>query len=307
MNLIDKIYYGITVHSFGSGGGGGGGAGVVDFPVYMKDFHGEILNNTGGDHMTSSLVDAMNAAIGNSPYLGVNAYAPDADIADYMAEVDKFVALVDLLSAGTPLDTLVSDVLDHTRIDDSVTEFSLDLDDRLTAEVLPRFEGGMRDINAVVSSAFAIGRGIIEAAQTRQVAKYSADLHMKALMDDAIKLIGLKLEYAKNAAHYLVEANRIKVVMKKEQTETDAEFDEADAAWDLGVFQHGANVLAGIQGGVLPSDKKKTNKMASALGGAMTGAAAGAIVGAEYGGTGGGPYGAVIGAVLGAAIGLMSS
>jgi len=287
------------------GSSGGGGAGVVDYPAYMKVFHGNILDHNALDVVTSSLTDVMNVALGNSPYVGINAYDPDADIAAMIASVNDFDTLVTLLSAGTGLDTLVAEILSDARVDNAVTEFSADLGDRLTVEVLPRFEAGMRDINAVTSSAFVVGRAIIEASQVRQVAKYSADLHLKAFGDDALRLIALKLEYQKFVSHYTVEANRIKIVAKKEEAETNIELDESDASWDLEVFQHGGNVLASIGGGVMTPNKKKKNQMASALGGAMTGAAAGAMVGASYG-TGGGPYGAVIGAVLGAAVGLLS-
>ncbi|MBU2249230.1 MAG: hypothetical protein KKD77_20955 [Gammaproteobacteria bacterium] len=302
MNLIDKCYYGIGIFAKG---GGGGGAGVVDYPAYMKTFHGQILDHNGVDTPTISLMDAMNAAFGNSPYAGEVAYDPDADIAAMIASVTANQALVTLLSTGTGLDTLVSGVLDHARVDLAVTEFANDLSDRLLAEVVPRFEAGMRDINAVSSSAFAVGRAILEVAQTRQVAKFSADLHMKAFSDDALRLIALKLEYQKFATHYIAEANRIKIVAKGEELESNLEIGEADATWDLEVFQHGGNLLAGIGGGVMTSNKKKKNKAASAIGGAMTGAAAGAVVGAEIGSVGSG-YGALIGAVLGAAIGFLS-
>ena len=67
-------------------------------------------------------------------------------------------------SNGTGLDELIENILDEDRLDDVVTEYSNDLGDRLTAEVLPRFRAGMRDINAVVSSAFVLGQAIIEAA-----------------------------------------------------------------------------------------------------------------------------------------------
>ena len=289
----------------GGSSGGGGGAGVVDYPAYMKNVHEDFLTNAL-DTMSTSLVEAMNAAIGSSPYIGDNAYDPDVDLAAMLASVETFQDLVTLLSAGTSLDALIASVLDDTRIDNAVTEFSEDLGDRLTSEVLPRFEAGMRDINAVVSSAFAIGKSIMETQQTRQVSKYSADLHNKAFSDDALQVIALKLEFQKNASHMTSEANRIKIVAKKEEIEGNIEIDEADASWDLGVFTHGANMLAGIGGGVIGSEKKKKNVAGSTIGGAMTGAVAGAMVGSKIGSVGGG-YGALIGAVLGAAAGYLTA
>ena len=287
------------------GGGGGGGAGVVDYPEHMKNWHNHTLCHAGVDTVTSSMTDVMNAALGSDPYTGENAYNPDADLAVMLTSVGDLDTLVTLLSSGTGLDAIIADVLSDSRIDNAVDEYSLDLGDRLTSEVIPRFESGMRDINAVVSSAFAIGRGIIEVAQTRQVAKYSADLHMKAWGDDALRLIALKLEYQKILSQMVVEANRIKIVAKKEEAGVNLEIDEGAATWDLEIFQHGANLLASIGGGTMvPGETKGKSQASSAIGGAMMGAAAGALVGAEIGAVGG-PWGAAIGAVLGAASALL--
>jgi len=210
--------------------------------------------------------------------------------------------MVTLLSTGTGLDALMSSILDADRVDASVTEYAADLDARLNAEVLPRFEAGMRDINAVTSSAFAIGRANIEENQDRQVAKYSADLHMKAFSDDAIKVIGLKLEYQKVVSTMLAEAYRIKIVAKKEENDVNVKIDEQDALWDLEVFQYGANLLAAIGGGTVGPGAKGPSTAQSVIGGAMSGAAAGAMI------AGPGPQqipGAIIGGVLGAASGLL--
>lgn len=303
MNIINRVHYGIGIYAKG---GGGGGSGTVDYPDYMKDFHGNLLNHTGVDAVTSSLVDIMNASLGNSPYLAELAYNPDVDIAAMLASVADFQTLVDLLSSGTGLDALIADVLSDARIDDAVDEYSLDLSSRLTTEVLPRFEAGMRDINAVTSSAFVIGRAIIESIQTQQVARYSAELHMKAFGDDALKLIALKLDYQKAATHTTVESNRIKIVAKKEETEVNLEISEADALWDINLFQHGGNLLASIGGGTALTSEKKNSQISSAIGGAMTGAAAGAMYGASAGALVNPGAGAIIGAVLGAAAGFLS-
>ena len=290
-------YEGEILECKGSSGGGGGGTGVVDYPAHMKTIHQDWLNQTGADTIVSSMTDVMNSAIGSSPWAATNAYDPDADITSLIAAPNVLQTLVDLLSDGTTLDALISSVLDQSRIDDQVTEYAADFDARLTSEVLPRFEAGMRDINAVTSSAFAIGRATIEENQDRQVAKFSADLHSKAWSDDAIRVIGLKLEYQKFVSTMISEAYRIKIVAKKEQSDTDDEIDKSDALWDLEVFQYGANLLASIGGGTAINNPNKPSTAQSMIGGAMSGAAAGAMVG--------GPKGAIIGGVLGAASGLL--
>ena len=284
----------------GSSGGGGGGSGKVSYPSYLEDWHAMALDDTGVDTLTSSMTDIMDAAIGSSPWTGQTAYDPDTDLTSLIAAPNVLQTLVTLLSSGTTLDTLISDVLDQSRIDDSVTEYAADLDARLTAEVLPRFEAGMRDINAVVSRAFVIGRALIEENQDRQVAKYSADLHMKAFSDDAIRVIGLKLEYQKAVSQMLAEAYRIKIVAKKEETDTNIKLDEEDALWDLEVFQYGANLVASIGGGTVKPFTDQASTAQSMIGGALSGAAAGAMVGSTVPGIGT-VAGAIGGGVLGAA------
>lgn len=284
----------------GGNSGGGGGSGAVSYPTYMQDAHSDWLDDSGGDTLTESMASVMEAAIGNSPWTAQAAYDPDTDIAAILASGTTLQALVTLLSSGTTLDTLIADVLDESRIDDAVTEFAADLDARLTSEVIPRFERGMQDINAVVSSAFVIGRALIEEGQDRQVAKYSADLHMKAFSDDAIRVIQLKLEYQKVATSIIAELYRIKIVAKKEQNAVDMDVDDRDAKWDLEVFQYGANMLAGIGGGTGNTSKPGPSQVQSAIGGALSGAAAGAMVGSAVPGYGT-AAGAVVGGVLGAA------
>ena len=287
----------------GSSGGGGGGSGAVSYPAYMQDCHADWLNQTGADTITQSLTDTMNTAFGASPWVAAAAYNPDADLVNLLAAPNELQTLVTLLSTGTGLDTLIADVLDVTRIQDSIDAFEADLDARLLAEILPRFEAGMRDINAVTSSAFAIGRALIEENQDRQVAKYAADLRMKGFSDDAIKIIQMKLEYQKTVSQMLAEAYRIKIVAKKEEMDLNIKIDENDALWDLEVFQYGANLIAGIGGGTATPKTKQASQTQSMIGGAMAGASAGYMIGA--GTAVGGPWGAAIGGVLGAASALL--
>lgn len=295
--MIDKWHY--FELKVNMKGGGGGGAGVVDYPDYMKDYHEAIL---GDGVLTSDVTDIMEAAQGNSPFATAVAYNPSIPVSEMDLTVSTLETLVALLSSGTGLDTLISNVLDEDRLDDAVDEFSDDLAARLTAEVIPRFEAGMRDINAVTSSAFAIGRAVIEEGQTREVGKFSAGLHLKAFGDDALRLIALKLEYQKALSHLSIEANRLQIVAYKEEADTNIKINESDALWDLQVFQYGSNVLASIGGGTVDPNLKEPSTARSVIGGALSGAAAGAMVGATTG-----PYGAAIGGVVGGVLGAASA
>ena len=75
-----------------------------------------------------------------------------------------------------------TDLANESQVDASTTAHRAVLNDQLLSDVLPRFEAGMRDINAVQSSAFVIGQAIIEGMGDRDVAKFDADLRYKAFL-----------------------------------------------------------------------------------------------------------------------------
>ncbi len=342
------------------GGGGGGSSGKVDYPDYMKNAHEDWLTQGGADSISDSVTGVMSSALGNSPWTTVTAYNPDTDISNYESAIADLKNILAGIVDTNSWDALYSQArssigdlaplsvddksVDANKITDEeilldVDAFADQLDDEIESKVLPRFEGGMRDINAVVSSAFVVGRSIIESFRNHEVAKHNSELRVNAALKNAdigleISIANLKkdvqvgdinkkveLEYIRSClegsnqmlrlmlqrisfndsyARLVVEGKRIKIVAKKEQLEADAKIDESDALWDLEVFQYGSNVLAAIGGGVGSPGAKEPSKTMSALGGAMSGAAAGAMVGSVVPGIGT-AVGAIGGAILGAA------
>ncbi len=319
--------------------GGGGSSGTVDYPPYMKTFHGELLDDSGVDTVTTSLMTVINTAVaGNSPFFGEVAFDPDTDIAVWETAITGFDALVNAITETTDWAALFTQaeasipditagiITEATIVADGVA-FADQLDDQITTITLPRFQSGMRDINAVVSSAFVVGEALIEGFRDRDVAKHDSAIRLTAVTKNAelafrseemvtgarinassqlLRFLIQKYAWEESLVRMTVESRRIKIVAKSEEADTQVTLDEADANWDLEVFQHGANLLAGIGGGVASSKKKKTPKTASAIGGGMAGAATGALVGSEIGSIGGG-WGALIGAVIGAAAGYYSA
>ena len=291
------------------GSSGGGASGAVSHSPYLEGLHYDWLSQTGVDTITSSITDVMNSALATSPWTALSAYNPDADIASYESTMVAFKAMlagmsdtVDWaalyaqaeLSINGPGDALIAA---------DIATFQSQMDDNITTRVLPRFRRGMQDINAVVSSAFVIGEAVIEAFQARDVAKYSSVLYIDnnnkklSATEQMIQIMARRVGWEESYVRVAIEAKRIKIVAKKEQTEGNATIDEHDAKWDLEVFQYGGNLMAAIGGGSVIPNMAGRNKTASALGGALTGAVAGAYVG--------GPWGALVGGILGAAAGMM--
>lgn len=61
-----------------------------------------------------------------------------------------------------------------------IAAFNAEVDHEIETTHLPRFERGMQTINAVISSDYIIGKGIIEAAAGRQKETFSTELNVKA-------------------------------------------------------------------------------------------------------------------------------
>ena len=345
------------------GSSGGGSSGAVDYPDYMKDWHKDVLGSgaLGGDDVTG----VMAAALGASPWAGAVAFDPDTDITAWEAAITGFDAIlagidptVDwatlFVQAGASIavaDKTVADMAGVAGITEALITadslaFSDNLDDEITTKVLPRYEGGMRDINAVVSSAFVIGEGIIESFRTRDVAKHESGLRFNAANKNAdielaegtanleknVKVAGINIQkdiavtgmeieatsqmiriflqniaWEESLTKMVVESRRIKIVAKSEETQQSLEYDVADALWDLEVFKYGGNMLAAIGSASVSEGMKGPTKTQSAVGGAMAGGAmGGAMAGASAGGMTG-PQGAVVGAIIGAAYGYYMS
>jgi hypothetical protein len=203
----------------GSSGGGGGGAGTVDYPGYMKLTHSDWLNKGDGtnivDTIEKSITEVMDSALGSSPWSGLSAYPVADDIDDYMTVLNAFVALLAgideladwdsiytqaMTSIGTFIPLTVADitaimvpdiaVADAVGITDAAiildgAAFADQLDDEIANKILPRFRRGMQDINAVVSSSFAVGEACIEGFRDRDVARHISTLRVNAALKNS--------------------------------------------------------------------------------------------------------------------------
>lgn len=264
-------------HANFKGGGGGGSSGQVNYPAYVETIHSKWLDHTAVDAVTDSMVDVMNAALGNSPYAGLTAYDPDADIAAWDVVIAAFAAILTGISdtvdwaalhtqAETSIGTIVDvpDALDSVDVADipapgatadivdtddivGITDaailadaiaFGAQIDNEITTKVLPRFRRGMQDIGAVISSAFPIGTAIIEGFRDTDVAKHASGLRVQA----AVK--NVDADIADQTLHLDVK--------KTNQTKNIE-------AGKMLLDRDKANALKDIENEKLHSDIKKTN------------------------------------------------
>jgi len=254
------------------GGSGGGQSGMVDYPGYMKTKHESWLNE----------IDALiDVAIANNPYEGPGwgdgwyVYNPEEDLYEMIMALDDFETFLDELDAG---------------VDDEAAAFGAILQNRIDTDTIPSFEAGMRDINAVQTTSFVIGKAILYARKDEQVAQYVADLNGKLRLQT--------MDQRRMLATYYVEALRLSIVAMKEHHDEYMEFETAAAKWDLEMYSYGGNMLASIGGARGGGGPAKPSRAQSAIGGAMVGASIGAYAG---------PWGAVAGAVFGGVGGYLAA
>jgi hypothetical protein len=305
----DSYEYSGAVEECKSGGAGGGSApaGTVAYPDYMQTAHNDWLNHTAADTMTYSVVDLMNSAMsGASPYSGFTTVDVDAVFLAPYKTVSNYIGPYDRLADFSCFDVeakyneYITD--DNARITAVVTAESDLLDDEINSKILPRFQAGMLDVNAVQTSAFTIGEALIWDGKAKQIAKFDAALRLDRLNSQseiALKRISTYLEWARLSMATSIELSRIYVASRHDIDSLYTELAAKDRLFDLGIYQYGVNVMSSIAGSAVSPPDTGSNK--SGLGGALSGALSGAAAGNMVlpGG-----WGAAIGGVMGFAAGL---
>jgi len=271
-------------------GGSGSSSGQIGYPAYVEVAHSLWVSHAGLDMNLYSMVDLLNAAWDNSPYATAVAYDPDTALATMITAVDD-------------LDTIIAEAGNTTWIDDEVDAFGDIMDLQLDGVVYPKFEAGMRDINAVTSSAFSIGRTLIADGRTREIAKFTADLQKS--FNDA--MFEIRLRYQSEASKLRIEIEKMRIVAKSDEIDKDLEFDSKDELWNINLYQHAGNLLAAPSGGTSVPGGASTGSRA--LGGALSGGAGMGMAGYMAAPALGlaGPVGAIAGGILGIGLGIGSA
>ena len=295
----------------GGGGGGGGGESVVRYAPYLEVAHGQMLNHAGADVNTLSFVDALNATFNSGPYGGYDLievnegyFGITPEDASVTYEPRNFPALWDMFGkfmAGLDVHDLwaqvYQDVIQGPEVENSVAAQAAELQTNIDTTVMPKFVAGMRDINAVQSSAFVIGKAIIADSHVREINKFSAQVRMHTL-NISVDLWSKHLEWSKNVITVYSEMFKLYYTSRLDLDRANLEYQAKDAMWNINLFENARAILGALGagqatgGGNTPNEPSQLQK---SLGGAMSGAAAGAMV------TGGNPIGAVVGGVLGLA------
>jgi hypothetical protein len=290
-------------------------SGSVDFPTYMKEVHEDWLRNTA-DAVSSSVTDLINAVLTSSPYDGQEVYDPTTKIDNMYDAVDDFDARVDALNPTTDWtgavnssEAAVNGIVDSSYFEDFAEEVYNYMEDQLNDSILPTFRGGMRDVNAAISSAFVMGEAKIRAFAMRDANKIVGDLKAKYELakldlvfkgaDRIVQSTMAQVEYEKAVTHYSIEAERLGIAARKDQADGNLGIIVGRAKFDFDAFQYGANILASVSGGTAYTNGDTPSQTQSSLAGALAGAAIGSQISGNW-------QGGAIGGALGLGLSLLS-
>lgn len=275
-------------------------------PAYLSTDHG-----TAVDNVMTACSNASN------PYTGLSAYDPETDIASMLSRMVVFEGNVEDLdwdSIYPDILSLAADLVDQyinsdEYIEDRVAAHAASLDTDLSMKAFPKFEAGMRDINAIQTTAFTIGRAAIILDRNDKVDRFSADMYMQASKDRAslisqvaselLRIFIQRLEFHRVLASLYLDFFRIKIAAYADEATENKSIEAEEAKFPMAKWQYAANVMAALNGGVNQVQASEGNKTARIIGSALSGASAGAMLASAISPGGGNEgYGALMGGIL---------
>lgn len=241
-----------------------GPSGQVKYPTYIETCHQEVLSYSAT--LTYGMMDLVELALtGTNPYTSKNSADADTPIAAVSTETAAFKTLTGAIDAETTWAALVDNVTtkintivsEQGSIDDEVAAYAAGLSTDL-AKSYNRITGVFFELNAVDSSAFAGGLGIIESAYLQDVAKYRAIRTADKMKDRTqvylqsvqamTTLLTLKVQAYQTVVQLTDNYARIAVGLKNDETKTDIEFRMKEYLWDLDVLSKGAALIGATSG-----------------------------------------------------------
>lgn len=285
------------------GGGKGGGDSEVRFAEYLEDAHDWFLSDS-----TYGFQKAFKEAFKADPY----ADRPDMSIEDGFLgsgyTVDQFPSLFDMFGkfmAGLDIDALWTQLYNLTtdgpEVDNLISSFSEQTLDRMNEESLPVLHAGMRDIGAINSTAFAMGRALLESRRQKEITKFSAqiEIQMLQLTHERWKA---HLGWNQNVMSVYGDFMRAYYAGAMDVDQLNYKYKEASALWKIHLYEPARAILGALTGSPATTAGGGPSQVNKSIGGAMSGAASGAMIGSVVPGVG-----TAVGAAVGGALGLASS
>jgi hypothetical protein len=268
------------------GGGGGSSSSPytwteIRYAPYIEVRHTDFLYLTALHRST---------AITNSPYTDYTDIEVDNAFFGAGYTISSFPSLYDMYGkfmAGLDIEALwtqeYNDTIDSPVVSSLIAAEGDLIDDEIEQTSLPRLQTGMRDLNAVMSSSFVVGKSLIEDTRTKMVAKFSADLKYK-LIPIAQERWSTHLNWNKLAIGTYAEIMKLYFSAKTDVDEINYAMAAKNTLWPFTVLDFERAAVGALQGATTSKqDVAGASTASRVLSGALTGAAMGAQVGAAVG------------------------
>lgn len=251
----------------GGGGGGGDTETTVRFADYIEDHHEAFLDNVAA---------AVAAHYNNSPLASFSAIDVEAGFFGTGYVLASFPSLYDMFGkfmAGLDIEVLFDQTLEDTINGTPVNNLVSAEADRLDTEIeqvnLPRFEVGMRDINSVISSAFVIGRALIDQEKTRSLERFSVDMRYR-LVPTAVERWKAHLDWNEKVMRLYAEIMRLYISAEMDIGKYNQGLAVENALWPFRVLDYMRLALGALTGATSTKQDSGGGGAASWIGGAMT-------------------------------------
>ena len=285
------------------GGGAETQTTIVRNAPYLEEYHLLLLNYA---------YNLMSSVGYNNPYkdyedigYGDALYGVGYTISSFPSLYDMFGKFMAGLDIEVLYDEIYSDLINGSVVQEMISQEASILEDEIEDNVLPRFEAGMRDINAVMSSTFVVGEAHIEAERVKAISRFSADIRGK-LLSVVVDRWKSHLSWNREVVEMYAQIMKFAIITEMDVDSHNLEMHSRDALWIYNGMQYLIHAISATSGATnTTSELAGASKTQKAIGSALTGAGSGAAMGAMFGASGG-PIGAGVGALVGLAYGLLS-
>lgn len=289
---------------------GSGGRQEIRYASHIEDAHNALLR---GDIdptrsifavFNSAFVDAVNAPSLTTPYgayevldvdrgfFGMTPNIPGVafNVENYPALYDMFGQFLGGLDVHSLWALTYEDVVHGPEITNAVSSQAQLNQDSVNTTILPPFLAGMRDINAIQSTAFVIGKANIARQQVIAINEFQTKLRFNAIQI-SVDLWKRHLDWSRDVVTVYTDVTKSYYDVRMTMDRQQLEYAVKDRLWNMNLFDEVRAVVGALNGAAAATGKTQPSQLQKSIAGTLGGAATGASVG--------GPYGAAIGAVIG--------
>jgi hypothetical protein len=243
---------------------------IIKFAPYIEAMHRDYV---------AALLSEEFSALNSNPYATYVNLEIDAAFFGAGYVLSSFPALYDMYGkfmAGFDIDTLFNEVyedtINGTLVDAAIADEAEQLSDDLENETLPRYELGMRDINAVMSSTFVVGRAMLETARTKALSKFSSSLRT-SLLPIATERWTRHLEWNRVTVDMYAQIMKLYLAAKHDVTDLNTEHQRMKALWPFTVLEFERAAIATLNQPQQTTSTQTVKSNGGVLGGILQGVA----------------------------------